>query len=54
VLLPKGEWHLSYNNPYLVSAIIATGAGVLTKNLLATIAIGLVAFFVYQAIVVFP
>ena len=50
VLLPKGEFHLSHTNPYFVSAIIATGAGVLTKNLLATITIGLFAFFVHKGI----
>jgi len=50
VLLPKGEFHFSYANPYLVSAVIATGAGVLTKNLLATITIGLVAFFAHKGI----
>ena len=46
VLLPKGDWYLSFTNPYLIAAIVTTGAGVLTKSLLATIAIGLCAFFV--------
>ena len=45
VLLPKGDWYLSFTNPYLIAAIVTTGAGILTKNLLATIAIGLCAFF---------
>ncbi|RPJ11674.1 MAG: AzlD domain-containing protein, partial [Deltaproteobacteria bacterium] len=44
VLLPKGDWQVSFSNPYLVSAIAATAAGILTRNLLATIAIGLAAF----------
>lgn len=48
VLLPKGDWHLSFANPYLVSALVATVAGVRTRNLLATIAIGLGAFFGYR------
>lgn len=48
VLLPRGDWHLSFSNPYLVAAVAATAAGVLTKNLLATIAIGLSAFFLYR------
>lgn len=50
VLLPRGDWHLSFSNPYLVAAVAATAAGVLTKNLLATIAIGLSAFFAYRLI----
>jgi branched-subunit amino acid transport protein len=48
VLLPQGDWQVSLTNPYLVSAIAATAAGILTRNLLATIAIGLSAFFVYR------
>ncbi|WP_373497954.1 AzlD domain-containing protein [Desulfococcus sp.] len=45
VLLPRGEWHVSPTNPYLVAAIAATAVGAFTKNLLATIAVGLAAFF---------
>jgi branched-subunit amino acid transport protein len=45
VLLPKGDWYLSFTNPYLIAASVTTGAGILTRNLLATIAIGLGAFF---------
>ena len=48
VLFPEGELHLSYNNPYLVAAVVATAAGIVTKSLLATIAIGLLAFFALQ------
>lgn len=51
VLLPKGELHLSYTNPYLVAAVLATVAGILTKSLMATIAIGLFAFFAFQLLV---
>ena len=47
-LLPKGEWFLSWENPYLVAALLSLAAGVLTRNLLATIAIGLAAFFVHR------
>jgi branched-subunit amino acid transport protein len=47
-LLPKGDWQVSFSNPYLVSAIAATAAGILTRNLLATIAIGLAVFFAYR------
>ena len=48
VLLPKGEWHLSLFNPYLIAALVTTAAGILTRNLLATIAIGLAAFFIFK------
>ena len=48
VLLPQGEWFVSWTNPYLVAALVATLAGILTRNLLATIAIGLAAFFAFQ------
>ncbi len=48
VLLPKGEWHLSFSNPYLVAALVTTAAGIRTRNLLATIAVGLGAFFGYR------
>lgn len=45
VLLPKGDWQVSFSNPYLVSAVVTTAAGILTRNLLATITVGLSAFF---------
>jgi branched-subunit amino acid transport protein len=48
VLLPRGEWFISWDNPYLMSALVATLAGFLTRSLLATIAIGLAAFFALQ------
>lgn len=51
VLLPKGDWYLSVSNPYLIAAVVTTAAGILTKNLLATIAIGLTAFFVYRLMI---
>jgi branched-subunit amino acid transport protein len=35
-------------NPYPVAALVATLAGILTRNLLATIAICLVSFFALQ------
>ncbi len=50
VLLPRGEWEISLSNPYLVAAVVTTAAGVMTRNLLATIAIGLFAFFAYRLI----
>ena len=48
VLLPRGEWFVSWTNPYLIAALVATLAGILTRNLLATIATGLAAFFALQ------
>ena len=51
VVLPKGDWHLSVSNPYLVAAVVTTAAGIMTKNLLATIAVGLAAFFVYRLLI---
>ncbi len=48
VLLPTGEWHLSPANAHLVAAVVAATAGVLTRNLLATIGIGLAAFFLHR------
>lgn len=51
VLLPKGDWQLSLANPYLVAALLSLGAGILTRNLLATIAIGLAGFFVHRVLV---
>lgn len=48
VLLPGGGWQLSPANPYLVAALAAIAAGVFARNLLATIAIGLVVFFLHR------
>jgi branched-subunit amino acid transport protein len=48
VLLPKGDWHLSGSNPYLISALAAAAAGIATRNLLATIGIGLGAFCMHR------
>ena len=48
VLLPRGDWQLSFSNPYLVSAAAAVAAGVVTRNLMATIAIGLASFFILR------
>ena len=48
VLLPKGQWDLSPSNSYLAAAVVTTIAGAWTRNLLATIAIGLATFFLYR------
>ena len=48
LLLPEGEWFLSVENPYLLAGIAATALGILSKNLLVTIASGLAVFVVCQ------
>lgn len=48
VLLPDGQWQLSAANPYLIAALCSLAAGIVTRNLLATIAIGLAAFFLHR------
>jgi branched-subunit amino acid transport protein len=48
VLLPKGDWQVSFSNPYLIAAIVAAAAGILTRNLLATIVVGLLVFWGYR------
>jgi branched-subunit amino acid transport protein len=48
VMLPKGEWQVSSSNPYLVAALATAASGILTRNLLATIAVGLAAFFAHR------
>jgi branched-subunit amino acid transport protein len=50
VLLPKGEWYLSPANPYLIAALLSLAAGLLTRNLLATIAVGLAGFVVHRLV----
>jgi branched-subunit amino acid transport protein len=48
IFLPNGEWGLSISNPYLLAAASATVAGVVFKNLLVTVAVGLLVFFGFQ------
>ena len=50
VLLPDGQLDVSPSNPYLVAALVTTAAGIWTRRLLATIAIGLAAFFLYRLV----
>ena len=53
LLLPEGEWDLSFENPYLVAGVVATVLGVISKNLLITIGSGLAVFFVYRLLIIF-
>jgi branched-subunit amino acid transport protein len=49
VLIPSGnEVVVSYTNPYLVAALIACAAGWFSKNLLLTIVLGMIAFWIWQ------
>ncbi|MEJ2758724.1 MAG: AzlD domain-containing protein [Anaerolineales bacterium] len=50
VLMPEGSIDISLRNPYLIAGLLAATAGILSKNLLVTILIGLVGFFLYQVI----
>ena len=50
VLLPEGSLQLTIENARLVGAIAAFTTGILTKNLLLTIIIGMSAFFIWQGL----
>lgn len=51
VLMPEGSIDISLQNPYLIASLLATGVGLMTKNILITIIIGLVGFFLYQFLI---
>lgn len=48
VLMPAGKFDISLDNPYLISGVMALFAGIISKNVLITIFIGLLTFFLYQ------
>ncbi len=49
VLIPNGQGiEFSYTNPYLIGAIVAFGVGIVSKNLLLTIVVGMAAFWGWQ------
>lgn len=48
ILLPNGQWQLSMGNPYIVASLVAVGVAAWRKNLLLTIVVGLVVFFVWR------
>jgi len=50
VLMPAGELDLSLSNPYLIAGGTALVAGIISKNVLATIFVGLSTFVLYQII----
>lgn len=49
-LMPQGDLYLSINNAYLIGAIVAILISWRTKNLLATIIIGMVVFLAWRAL----
>ena len=48
VLLPQGQWAVSVNNPYLAASIVAVVVAAWRRNLMLTIVIGLLVFFVWR------
>ena len=53
VLIPGGtSVNFSYTNPYLIGALVAFGVGWFSNNLLLTILLGMLAFWVWQWVLV--
>jgi len=48
ILAPEGELALSYSNAHLVAGTIAIATAWRTRNLLATIVLGMAVFFVWR------
>lgn len=48
VLMPNDQLWLDFSNARLIGAIAAVGIGVWRKNLLLTIVIGMLVFFIWQ------
>ncbi|MBF2050638.1 MAG: AzlD domain-containing protein [Elainella sp. C42_A2020_010] len=48
VLMPNDQLWLDFTNARLIGAIAAVGIGVWRKNLLLTIVIGMLVFFIWQ------
>lgn len=51
LLMPGGEFNLSLDNARLVAGLIATVVAWRTKNVLLTIAVGMITFWVLSSIV---
>ena len=45
-LRPRGDWALSWANPYLMASVVAVLVSARTKNFLATVVSGMAAFFI--------
>ncbi len=52
VLMPKGEWVTTLNNPYLTGAIVAIGISYWKKHMLLTVILGLLTFGLHKYILV--
>lgn len=48
MLMPAGVWALEWTNAYLLAGLLSIAVAALTRNLLATIAGGLVCFFLLR------
>lgn len=48
MLMPAGEWWLDWQNAYLLAGLLAILVAALSRNLLATIAVGLASFFLLR------
>ncbi|AWM61121.1 AzlD domain-containing protein [Pseudomonas songnenensis] len=48
MLMPEGAWALHWDNAYLLAGLLAIVIAALTRNLLATIAGGLLSFFLLR------
>jgi branched-subunit amino acid transport protein len=48
MLMPDGEWALRWNNAYLLAGLLAIAIAAFSRNLLATIAGGLLSFFLLR------
>ncbi|WP_313223395.1 AzlD domain-containing protein [Stutzerimonas nitrititolerans] len=48
MLMPEGHWALHWHNAYLLAGVLAILIAALSRNLLATIAGGLLSFFLLR------
>jgi len=48
MLMPEGQWALQWDNAYLLAGLLAMAIAAFTRNLLATIAGGLLSFFLLR------
>jgi len=48
LVMPEGEWALSIHNEYLMAGIVAIAVAAWRQNLLLTISVGLLVFFVLR------
>lgn len=51
VLMPQGVIHVSLNNAYFVAGVASTAVAWRTKNLLLTILVGMLLFFLWKNVI---